>query len=167
MERLAVEVDGWLDLRCPERAIQRMGPLLDSPAARAAGLAFRVRAHVEMAAYREALADLTELRGLQHDSEWVELTEAWCKKRIDDLPGAVQCMERLIERRPRSAIGHFNLGCYLALLGQVDRAVDEVTLACGIDDQFRQLARNEPDLDRLQADVRFRELTRQAGDDEE
>ncbi len=67
-------------------------------------------------------------------------------------------MEQLIARKPKSDIGHYNLGCYLALAGERDRAIDEVTIACGLTDELRDHARDEPDLDCLRNDARFRAL---------
>lgn len=162
LQRLADEIDGWLDLRCPERALDLLGPLLGDPEGRAAGLTMRVRAYVRQGRYADALIDINELKQAYPDLEWVELTEAWCRKRTGDLSGAVRCMERLLRRHPRSGIAHFNLGCYLALSGQVERAIDELSVACGIDEQFRTLARDEQDLDGLRTDARFRQLVRAA-----
>lgn len=75
-----------------------------------------------------------------------------------DLPAAVHCMEQLLSRNGRSGIGHFNLGCYLALAGESERALDEVTVACGIDHAFRDMLHDEPDLDSLRDDKRFQAL---------
>ena len=158
LQRLADEIDGWLDLRCPDKALSLLGPLLERPDGRPEGLALRVRAYVATKLHEQAVTDLDELRGTDYDPEWLELTEAWCRKRMQDLPQAVRCMERLIERNPRSAIGHFNLGCYLALIGKHDRALDEVTIACGIEPSYRGMLMDEPDLDELHRDQRFRKL---------
>ena len=158
VQRLAVEIEGWLDMKCPERALDRLETLLEVPGARPVGLALRTRAHVDMKRYADALGDLAELRSFEHDEDWADLTEAWCRKRSDDLEGAKGCMERLIARRNHSAIGHFNLGCYLALLGDRSRALDEVTVACGIDPTFRRLLAEESDLDSLGGMPEFESL---------
>jgi len=163
LQRLADRIDGWLDLRCPERVLELLPPMLADPAARPAGLTMRIRAYVRQARCAEALVDLAELRTTQPDLDWIDLTEAWCRKRTSDLRGAIRCMEQLIGRNPRSDIGHYNLGCYLALDGQRDRAIDEVTIACGMQPEFRDHARDEPDLDSLRTDTRFRQLMRQGG----
>ena len=87
VRRLAVEVEGWLELGCPEKALERAGPLLATPGARPVALVMHVRALIELGRFAEALGSLRELRSFENDSEWLEVTEAWCRKRLDDLPG--------------------------------------------------------------------------------
>lgn len=157
-----MEIEGWLDLECPEHAIKKLADLLAVPGARPAALSLRVRAYVAIHRYSDAIVDIEEIRHFDHDPEWADLTEAWCRKRLEDLPSAIQCMERLVNRTNHSAIGHFNLGCYLALVGNSDRALDEVTLACGIDPSFRKLLAEEADLDSLREYPEFQNLLGQA-----
>jgi hypothetical protein len=159
-QRLLHEVDGWLDLGCPERAIERVTPLLASPQVRHLAIPMRVRALITMARFREALDDIAELERGDHDFEWCMLTKAWCHKRIAELPRAIDCMRALVGRNGQSGIGHFNLGCYLALAGLLDEAMDEVAVACGIEDDFRELMVDEPDLTALREDPRFQALAR-------
>jgi tetratricopeptide (TPR) repeat protein len=171
LQRLADQIDGWLDLRVPDRALDLLAPMLADPEGRPAGLVLRVRAYARLGRFADALPDLAELRTRVADDEWIELTEAWCRKRTGDLAGAVTCLERVVARNQRSDVAHFNLGCYLALAGERDRAIDEVTLACGINDECRDFARDDPDLDGLRTDPRFRVLLREepaaAGADEQ
>ncbi|MBK8101520.1 MAG: hypothetical protein IPK26_30945 [Planctomycetes bacterium] len=158
LQRIADEIDGWLELRCPERAFERLDTLLAHPIGRTEGLALRVRALVAQARHDEALHDLAELRKTAFDPEWVDLVDAWCKKRTQDLPGAVACMERVVERNPESAIGHFNLACYAALAGDGERALAEIGVACRIDQTLREFAAHERDLHTLHDDPRFQAI---------
>jgi tetratricopeptide (TPR) repeat protein len=158
LRRRAAEIEGWLDLGCPEKAITKLGPLLETAEARAAGLYLRTRALVGLERYAEALNDIEALRALNPDPDWLDLTEAWCQKRVGNVRASVACMERLLARSPRSALGHFNLGCYLALLGDKARALDEVTRACGLDEKFRKSAATEADLASLRGDPEFERL---------
>jgi len=152
-----IEVEGWLELECPEKALEKVTSLLDHPAGRAVGLVLQVRAFVTMNDFEKALEALQNLSEFEHDQEWADLTEAWCRKRLDDLPGAVGCMERLIDR-DKCSIGHFNLACYLALMGERQRALDELAIACGMDPRFRKLLEDEKDLESLHDDPSFKAL---------
>lgn len=158
VQRLALEVEGWLEFGCPDKALERIEPLLAMPGARPVALVMSVRAFVDLARHGDALAALEELRTFESDNEWLHVTEAWCRKRLDDLPGAIDCMRRLLHHNPRSAIGHFNLGCYLALRGEPESALDEVTVACGLDPDFRTLAAHEDDLVSLRGNPDFEAL---------
>ena len=155
LERLAVEVEGWLDLGCPEHALGRMAPLLETPNARPVALLLRIRALVDLERYAEALDALDEIAYFEHDPEWRLVTEGRCRRRLDDLEGATRCMRRLIEVDPRSAVGHYNLACYLALAGETEEALEQVTIACGMDEALRTHAVTETDLDVLRDDPRF------------
>lgn len=158
--RLVDQIDGWLDLRCPERALEMIDPIVKAPEAKAMGLALRIRANARLGNYAAALADLGELRIEQPSSEWVDLTEAWCRRRHDDLPGAIRCIKQLLARNHKHHIAHFNLACYLALSGKIDQSIDELSIACGISPECRAFAIDEPDFDGLRTDERFRQLLR-------
>jgi len=160
LQRLVDQVDGWLDLRCPERALELVDPLVASPEAKSMGLSLRVRANVRLGNYEAALTDLAELRLSHSTHDWIDLTEAWCRRRHSDLPGAIRCTEQLIARNHRHHIARFNLACYLALYGDKDRAIDELSMACGLDPECRTFAIDEPDFDCLRTDERFRQLLR-------
>lgn len=162
-QRLADQVDGWLDLRCPDKALALVGPMLADTGARAAGLWLRVRALVRLGDYQTALPDLAELAKLHPDESWVPLTDAFCRKRTGDLRGAAEVLRRLLQRDHKNATAHFNLACYLALAGDQDGAIDALSLACGLDAEHRLFARDEPDFDSLRTDERFRALLRSGG----
>ena len=163
--RLALELEGWLELRLPERVLDRVQPLLDAADTRPVGLRLRVEALVDLGRHAEALADLALAAQLPHDADWLDLREGWCRKRTGDLPGAVAALERMAARNHRSALAHYNLGCYLALAGELERALDEVTIACGMNPKYRLDLVTEPDLEALRSDPRFQALHPPAGSD--
>ncbi len=162
-QRLADQIDGWLDLRCPDKALALVAPMLADAGARAAGLWLRVRALVRLGDYEQALPDLAELARMHSDESWVPLTDAFCRKRTGDLRGAADVLRRLLQRDHKNATAHFNLACYLALAGDQDGAIDALSLACGLDAEHRLFARDEPDFDSLRTDERFRALLRSGG----
>ena len=162
LQSLVDQIDGWLDLRCPERALELVEPLLADPEGRATGLTLRIRACARLGHYERALADLGQLRALQSDDDWIDLTEAWCRRRVGDLAGAIRCAQLLVDRNGRSDTGYFNLGCYHALNGDATAAIDALSMACGLNPECRNYLRDEPDLDPLRTDDRFRQLLRPA-----
>lgn len=158
--RIVDQIDGWLDLRCPERALELIDPVVKAPEAKAMGLALRIRANARLGNYAATLTDLSELRIEHPNCEWIDLTEAWCRRRHDDLPGAIRCIKQLLARNHKHHIARFNLACYLTLSGETDSAIDELSIACGIDPECREFAIDEPDFDCLRTDERFRQLLR-------
>src|SRR5690606_25915786 len=133
VQRLVVEIEGWLELGAAQRALDKMERLLAVPGARPAALVLRTRAHIALGDFAAALLDIGELRAFDHDADWADTTAARCHRQMGDLAAAADCMESMIRRSRRSAVGHFRLGCYLALKGECQRAIDEISLACGLD----------------------------------
>ena len=158
LQRLVVEIDGWLDLECHDRALEKTKRLLEHPGARPVGLTLRAQALAGLKRYEEALEVIAELRDLPHEPEWVAVTEGWCLRRVDDLPGAIRCMERLIARDRSSAIGYYNLACYQALSDEPDLAIANLARAVRLDRAFVEHARGEDDFTTIRTDPRFREL---------
>ena len=62
-----IEVEGWLELKCPEKALEKVTSLLDHPAGRAVGLVLQVRAFVTMNEFEKALEALQKLSEFEHD----------------------------------------------------------------------------------------------------
>ena len=84
---------------------------------------------------------------------WLGL--GWCRKRLGDLPGAIDALERGLAACPRQAILLYNLACYHSLAGDVAAAIDRLTQAIALDARFRDLTGAEHDFDPIRADPRF------------
>lgn len=62
----------------------------------------------------------------------------------------------LLEAKPihaRSALLHYNLGCYHCLLGEMDKARERVRRACRMNADFKKAALDDPDLKAIWGDV--------------
>jgi len=55
-------------------------------------------------------------------------------------------LARGVGLHPREAMLHFNLACYEAQLGQLDDARAFLDTACGLNPEFKELAKTDPDL---------------------
>lgn len=124
----------------------RLGPsasLLEGEALRAAG------------EWRAALVPFTRAAsaGPGRLEAWLGL--GWCRKRLGDLPGAIDALERGLAAFPRQAILSYNLACYHALTGNVSAAIEFLTQAIALDARFRDLTGAEHDFDPIRSDPRF------------
>lgn len=80
---------------------------------------------------------------------WVSL--AFATRRAESLE---QARAILLEAEPQhggEAIIQFNLGCYAAQLGALDEARSRVLRAIATSEDFREIARHDPDLEPLRA----------------
>jgi len=54
---------------------------------------------------------------------------------------------------------HYNLACYLSLLGRAEQALQALDRAFALDESFKQLARAESDFDPIKELPAFRKRT--------
>jgi tetratricopeptide (TPR) repeat protein len=93
----------------------------------------------------------------QHAAAWLAI--GWCHKRLGRMQQAVDALENGLSHSPAQAILHYNLACYLSLMGRVPAAVEHLTRAIAIDTRFRDLTSAEPDFDPIRSDPRFVAVT--------
>jgi tetratricopeptide (TPR) repeat protein len=80
---------------------------------------------------------------------WVSL--AFATRRCDSLERAREILLEAEQHHPAEAVIHFNLGCYAAQLGALDEARDRVMRSIALSEDFRAIARLDPDLAPLRA----------------
>ena len=88
---------------------------------------------------------------------WLGL--GWCYKRLGRLGDAITALRTGLEAAPSQPLLLYNLACYHSLAGDVTAAVDHLTKAISIDDQFRDLTGEERDFDPIRSDPRFVAVT--------
>lgn len=91
---------------------------------------------------------------------WARLSEAARWRRKGDLQKAAEVLQEAIRRFPDQAVLHYDLACYLALLGRKEGALKELEIALQCDPNLKALAQKDDDLRSLRGDPRFEKLVR-------
>jgi len=91
---------------------------------------------------------------------WARLSEAARWRRKGDLQKAAEVLREAIRRFPDQAVLHYDLACYLALLGRKEEALKELEIALQRKPNLKALAQKDDDLRSLQGDPRFEKLVR-------
>jgi uncharacterized Ntn-hydrolase superfamily protein len=91
---------------------------------------------------------------------WARLLEAARWRRKGDLQKAAEVLQEAIRRFPDQAVLHYDLACYLALLGRKEEALKELEIALQRDPNLKALAQKDDDLRSLRGDPRFEKLVR-------
>lgn len=106
-----------------------------------------------------AIHHLKQAAQLDNENIHVHIALAWCYKRTGKLDLAIESMQAAIQVDKNSAIAHYNLACYLALNKDAPSAVMHLTIALGLNQQFRPLVARESDFDEIRDDPRFQAAT--------
>lgn len=113
----------------------------------------------ELGRYEEAADHLEQAVQILPDEIPPYLALAWCYKRTDRLPLAIEALETALRVDPGQGILHYNLACYWSLARRPRRSLRHLEQALELDDRFRELAHEEPDFLPLRDDPRFQALT--------
>ncbi len=156
--RALLRAEGYLELGLPERALQALARIDDDYRDDAPALHLRGEALRALERYEEALEPLAKAASAAPGNIHVWLALAWCYKRTDRLPLAIDAMRQALEADPAEALLHYNLACYLSLTGSRDEALECLAQSLAIDAKYRDLIDDEPDFDPLRDDPEFRAI---------
>ena len=78
---------------------------------------------------------------------WIQC--AYATRRHTGITQAREILIRGLGLHPREAVFHFNLACYEAQLGHLDDAKVFLETACGLDANYTEFAKTDPDLEPL------------------
>ena len=91
---------------------------------------------------------------------WARLSEAARWRRKGNLQKAAEVLQEAVRRFPDQAVLHYDLACYLALLGRKEEALKELEIALQRDPNLKALAQKDDDLRSLRGNPRFEKLVR-------
>jgi predicted Zn-dependent protease len=140
---------GYLELGMKREAAEALKEIQEPDRTASAVLSMGLTVRVEQEDWRRAAvigAVLCE-REPHVPGHWIQW--AYATRRHKGLPEAREILMRGVGLHPLEAVFHFNLACYEAQLGNLDDARVFLETAEGLDAQFTELAKSDPDLEPL------------------
>ncbi|MFT5302208.1 MAG: tetratricopeptide (TPR) repeat protein [Mariniblastus sp.] len=104
---------------------------------------------------RRAIHFLEQSKKLDPDNLHTYLALAWCYKRTNQLPLAIESMQAAVELNSESAISHYNLACYCALQFDVNSALMHLTFALDLNPELRTHVSTDSDFDLIRKNPGF------------
>jgi tetratricopeptide (TPR) repeat protein len=153
--RIRREAEGYLELGLPQHALQALGRLGNPAGFGVEALYLWGEGLRAMRRHFEALLPLERAARLAPDDIRIRLALGWCYKRTGRLDLAIDSLERALLSRPREALLHYNLACYLSLAGRKRRALGRLSQAMALDPLYRKMAEEEADFEPIRSDPEF------------
>ncbi len=146
IERRLLAAQGYIELDMADEALRELDEL--SPADQGAPEVLQVRLFVFMRGrrWREAMEICDRLRAADPQQTTGFIHGAFCLHEL----GQTRAAKDLLLRGPasllREATYYYNLGCYDAVLGNIEDAQHAIEISFKMDDKFREIAKYDPDL---------------------
>lgn len=156
--RRLLAAEGYLALNMPDHALRELAHIEDvgderynTCMLRGEALLMKEEKLQALDAFREAHLDKpTNLNAL--------MRMAWCFKRIDQLPKAIDAMKLAYQFHKDVPVVLYNLACYYSLAGEKEEALSWLGRAFRMDRELLKLVPKETDFDPLRNDFDFQHL---------
>jgi tetratricopeptide (TPR) repeat protein len=153
------QAEGFLMLGLPARALEILQARPDWATMQFEASLLTGEALRALGRYREALKPLELAAGLRPGDVGVALALGWCYKRTHRLAQAIDALGRACREHPEEPLLHYNLACYWSLAQNAERAIDELSIALGLEPELRDRIADEPDFNPLRGNPDFARLT--------
>lgn len=160
LRQIQTQAEGYLELGMPQHAIETLARLGDPANFNSRALYLWGDALQVMGRFGEALVPLARAAKIVPENIHIWLAMGWCHKRTGDIDLAIEDLEEALAVEPGEAIIHYNLSCYLCLVGDKTRALYHLSEALSINPEFRDLVESEHDFDSIRSDPEFQMLTK-------
>jgi predicted Zn-dependent protease len=150
LEKSLLAAQGYIELEMPADALAELDSLpLDE---RDSEEALQIRLFILMKTqmWGPALEICSRIRDLYPDGPAGYIHGAFC---LHERGRTREARDLLLSGPPSLAVEatyFYNLGCYCAVLGDLDAARDYVATSCRMDEKFAQIAKLDPDLREIQ-----------------
>ena len=137
---------GYCELGLPRLAWQELNPLRQTHGERSEVIELELMILMHEKRWVEAIKAAQQLREQlpAHPAGWMQA--AFCLHELGRTRDAFDCLTGGPGSLRQTALYHYNCACYLAVLGQSEKALAALKRAFEIDPEFRKSARHDPDL---------------------
>ena len=145
-EKSLLAAQGYLELDMPVEALAELDSL--PPEDRDTESALQLRLFIAMRGHKwdESLQICQRIRDLYPQAASGYIHGAFCLHEHGRTDAALRLLLSGPPSLAREATYFYNLACYTAVLGDLERAADYARQSFAMDDKFRDLAKVDPDL---------------------
>lgn len=148
-ERRILAAQGYVELGLHEEAKEELSHLPALAAERVDVIELTVLCHMGDRRWAEALVLTQKLCVLEPEEPGGFIHAAYCLHELGQTTAALDLLARGPATLRTKPVYYYNLGCYLACLGQDEKALNLLKQSFEMDGSLRSHARKDPDLDRL------------------
>jgi len=152
-ERALLAAQGYLELGMVEEALAEL-VAIQTPAISDPDL-IELRLHILMQGGRwsDALASAEELLQLNSSALPAYIHGAFALHELGRTAEARDLLLRGPEVLRKDPTFHYNIGCYEAVLGNCDSAMQSLKKSFALDETYRDFAKQDPDLEAIRAEL--------------
>lgn len=153
LERRILAAQGYVELGLHEEAQAELLHLPPSAAERVDVIELSVLCRMGDRQWAEALALTQKLCALEPEEPGGYIHAAYCLHELGRTTEALDLLARGPAALRTKPVYYYNLGCYLACLGEDEKALNLLRQSFEMDGSLRSHARKDPDLDRLRTQL--------------
>jgi len=146
LERSLLSAQGYIELEMPDEALREIDGLSLKDQLREEVLQMRLFIVMRAKRWEQALSICARLRATSPEGATGYIHGAFCLHEI----GRTLDAKQLLLAGPSSLLSeptyYYNLGCYDAVLGNLDEAARHLETSFQMDRKFREIAKFDPDL---------------------
>lgn len=153
LDRSLLAAQGYMELEMPKEALEELDALGAAHCEDDSVLRMRLFILMKTQAWDEALAVCQRLRELYPEAASGYIHGAFC---LHENGRTAEARDLLLSGPPsleEEATYHYNMGCYNAVLGELDEAREYVKRSFVMDAKFREIAKLDPDLKEIRKEL--------------
>ena len=146
IERTLLAAQGYIELDMPEVALRELDELPPDDQSRQEVLQVRLFIFMHARNWRESMRICDRLRETDPEQTTGYIHGAFCLHELGQTREAKDLLLSGPAALLREATYYYNMGCYDAVLGNLQDAQHALEISFKMDDKFREIAKYDPDL---------------------